>query len=139
MNTNKILLGGIIGGIVFFLLGWLIYGMMLYDFMSANGNQCAARPETEMIWWALILGNIAGGLMLAVIFSWSNVTTMSGGMVKGAIIGLFYSIMFDFMMYSMSTFFTSITPVIVDICVSTVMTAVAGAVIAWIMNTGKKS
>ena len=36
MNLKKLLLGGIAGGIVFFLLGWLIYGKLLMGFMTAH-------------------------------------------------------------------------------------------------------
>jgi hypothetical protein len=34
MNTNKFLIGGIIGGIAYFLIGWLVWGMLLMNFMN---------------------------------------------------------------------------------------------------------
>jgi len=36
MNTRKFLIAGISGGIVYFLLGWLIYGMLLNDYMRSS-------------------------------------------------------------------------------------------------------
>jgi hypothetical protein len=32
MNVKNFIIGGIVGGIVNFLLGWIIYGMLLKDF-----------------------------------------------------------------------------------------------------------
>jgi hypothetical protein len=69
MKTNKILLGGITGGVVLFLLGWIICGLLLINYTIANYNQCMNRPMQEMIWWALILSNLALGFLLATIFS----------------------------------------------------------------------
>ncbi len=36
METNKILLGGLAGGVAFFLLGWVIYGILLMDYTMAS-------------------------------------------------------------------------------------------------------
>ena len=41
---KKIILGGLTGGFAYFMLGWLVYGVLLADFSKANYNQCAARP-----------------------------------------------------------------------------------------------
>ena len=35
MNT-KVLLAAIVGGVVAFLLGWLLFGILLADFMDKN-------------------------------------------------------------------------------------------------------
>ncbi len=138
MNTNKVLLGGIVGGLAFFLLGWLIYGMLLGDFMTAHGNQCAMRPMEEMIWWAIIASNVVGALLLAVILDWSNRTGLAEGAKVGAIIGLLLGLSMDLSFYSMSTLFLDLQGLIVDILIYTIMSAIAGAVIGWVMAMGKK-
>ena len=33
MNVKNFIIGGIVGGIVDFLLGWIVYGMILHDMM----------------------------------------------------------------------------------------------------------
>jgi Na+/pantothenate symporter len=138
MKTSKILTGGIAGGITFFLLGWVIYGMLLMDYTTANYNQCASRPMQEMIWWALILSNLAFGFLLSVVFSWSNTTGAVAGAKVAVIIGLLLSVSMDFSYYSMSTMFSNLTAVFVDIIVFTVMSAITGVVVAWVMGMGKK-
>jgi hypothetical protein len=137
MNTNKIIPGGIAGGIAYFLLGWVIYGMLLMDYMAANTNQSVMRAMDDYQWWALMLGNLFSGLLLATIFSWSNIRGMAAGAKAGAVIGLLLSLSMDLMFYSMSTMYSDISVIVVDVIVSTVMTAIAGGVVGVVMDMGK--
>jgi hypothetical protein len=138
MKTSKILLGGLAGGVAFFLLGWLVYGMLLMNYMMANSNQCAARPMQEMVWWAMILSNLAYGFLLAIVFSWSNTKGIMTGAKVAGIIGLLLSLSIDFSFYSMTSMFPSLTPLFVDIIAYSCMSAIAGVIIAWAMGMGKK-
>jgi hypothetical protein len=138
MNTNKILVGGIIGGVVFFLLGWLIWGIILAGYMAANSNQCMMKPMDQMVWWALILSNLAWGFLLAVVFDWSNTSGWLDGAKKGAIFGLIMGLSIDLGYYSMSTMYSNLTVLCVDVLITVVMVAVAGALIAWSMGLVRK-
>jgi ABC-type molybdate transport system permease subunit len=138
MNTNKILVGGIVGGIVFFFLGWLIYGILLAGYMAANGNTCIMRPMEQMIWWALIISNLVWGFLLAIIFSWSNTTGWMAGAKKAAIFTLLLGLAIDLGYYSMSTMYSNMMAVFVDILTSVAMTTIGGAIIAWAMSMVKK-
>jgi hypothetical protein len=131
--NQKTILGGIAGGVAFFFLGWLIYGMLMKDFMAANTNSCFSRPEAEFVWWALIVSNLAWGFILALIFSWSNISSVAAGVKAAAIYGLLIGICYDMLFYSMTTMYSSMTTVIVDVIVGTIMSAIGGAVIAAVM------
>jgi len=137
MNTNKILMGGIAGAVAFFLLGWLVYGMLLMDFMTANTNQCAMKPMADMTWWAIILSNLISALLLAMIFSWSNISGMAAGAKTAAIIGLMMSLSHAFSSYAMSTMYNDMTTMLVLAVAHTVIYTIAGAVIAWVMGMSK--
>ncbi len=136
--NNKVLIGGLIGGVTFFLLGWLIYGFLLLDYMKENSNQSIAKPMNEFLWWSLILSNLIWGYFLALILSWTNTSSMSSGMQKGAVIGLLIATALDFGFYAMSTMYSSVTPILVDMAANTIMYAIGGAVIGWYMGMGKK-
>lgn len=138
MKTNKILLGGIAGGVTFFLLGWVVYGMLLRDYMTTNYNQCAMRPMQDMIWWAMIVSNLAFGFLLSMVFSWSNTIGMMAGAKVAGIMGLLLSISMDLSGYAMSTVVSSLTVVFVDIITYTVMSAICGVVVGLVMGMGKK-
>ncbi|NCB08250.1 MAG: hypothetical protein EOM73_08815 [Bacteroidia bacterium] len=131
----KILRGTIFGGIAYFLLGWLVYGILLMNFMSVNMNQCIARPDGELIWWAIIISNLLLGLLLSIILQWSGAATITNGLKTGALIGLILSLEMDLSSYSMSTLFSNLTTVFVDVLVFTVLAAITGMVI--VLTWGK--
>ncbi len=141
MRTNKILLAGLAGGVVYFLLGWLIYGMVLASFMDGQSTpegMAVMRPDDGMVFWAMIVGNIAGGMLLAVIFGrWANISTWQTGAMAGAIIAGLMAASYDFLLYG-STNMMALTGILVDIVVYAVMGAVGGAVVAMVLGSGKK-
>jgi hypothetical protein len=138
MRIKKILLGGIAGGVVFFLLGWIVYGVLLMDFTTASYNQCATRPMQDMIWWALVLSNLAFGFLLSIVFGWSNTTGIMAGAKVAAIMGVLLSLSVDLSSYAMSSIYSNLAIVVVDIIAFTIMSSVAGIVVAWVMSMGKK-
>lgn len=137
MKTNKVLIGGVVGAITFFILGWLIYGMLLMDFMMANTNQCMMKPMEEMNMLAIFASNLAMGMLLAIVFSWANVTNMMEGMKVGAIIAALVSLSFDLSFYAMSTMFSGIHVMLMDVAIFTILISITGGVIAKVMNMGK--
>jgi len=79
----KILKGTLFGGIAYFLLGWLVYGILMMDFSLANYNQCMNRPEADMIWWAMIVSNLVYALFLTLILKWSGAKGLIDGLKTG--------------------------------------------------------
>jgi hypothetical protein len=140
MNSQKFLLGGIVGGVVYFLLGWLVYGMLLKDFMSTNlWASGTMRADADTIWWALGAGQLAGGFLLAYILGKANATSAGAGAGVGFIVGLLVCLSFDLTMYGVSTTVTSLKGLAADVAVSAVMSAIAGAVIGVVLGMGKKT
>lgn len=131
MNT-KMLIGALIGAIVFFFSGWLVYGILLVDTMATFTNTACSRPMEEMNMGLMVAGNLGFGLLYAYILSSSSkFASLSGGAVGGAIIGLLMSFSYDTMIYAQSTMMTSYTGVIYDMVSWTVLSVLAGAAIGW--------
>lgn len=139
MNTNKFLVGGIIGGIAVFLLGWLVWGMLLKDFMVTNsgGATNVMKPDDQMVWWGLIVGNLFNGFAISYILSKAGVISAGGGAYVGAIVGLLIAAAFDFTMYGVSNLMT-LNGVLVDIAANTVVSAIVGAIVGAYFGMGKK-
>ncbi len=133
MNTKKFLIGGLVGGIVYFLLGYVFYGNLLSDFFAKNAGTAkeVQRAMDQFVWWSLALGNVLGGCLLAYVFIKSNVSTVGSGLVTGAAIGLLVAGSFDFIMYATSNIMNT-TGLLGDIGTFTVMSAIAGAIVAWV-------
>ncbi len=138
MDIKKLLMGGIAGAVTTFLLGWLIFGMLLMDFMNSNPGFAGNINRTEPDFLYLIIGNLSMGLMFAYIFIKSSVNTLSGGLVYGGIIGLLMTVGFDSIMYSTTTTISK-TAMAADVAATTVMFAISGAVIGMVLGMGKKS
>ena len=138
MDIKKWFIGGITAGILLFLLGWLVYGMLLMNFMNnhtgAAGN--VMRQEPDMLY--LVIGNLAAGFMLAFVLMKANVTTMGGGFVTAGILNLLMAISVDSMIYATTTTISK-TAMAADVAASTIMFAVVGAITAMVMNMGKKT
>jgi hypothetical protein len=132
MNTNKFLLGTLIGGISFFFLGYLIYGVALTGFFNEHtvSTSGAMKSMNDIIWWALILGNLAAGALLTYIFlKLGNIHSFGSGASTGAAIGFFLSLSRDLIRYATENSFDH-TALIADIVVGIVMAALAGGIIA---------
>ena len=132
----KILRGTVFGGIVYFLLGWLVWGILLMDFLSANMNQCSSRPPEEMVWWAIILSNLLMALLLTLILHWARAKSIIDGLKFGALFGLLYGSALGFSFWSMSTMYLNAGAMVTDILASTAVMAVIGLVI--VLTWGKE-
>ena len=130
MNTNKVLVTGLIGGVFAFFFGWLFYGILFKDLMP-NNVPGLMKPESEMVMWAMIVSNLVFGIFLAYIFvRMGDVTTWLSGAREGAIFGLLYAVSLDLGFYSMSNMHT-MNSMLADIAMNTVFNAVVGALLGW--------
>jgi hypothetical protein len=141
MNTNKFIIGGIIGGIAYFLIGWLVWGMLLMNFMNEHttaAGKAVMRGDDQMIWWALIVGNLLWGFVLSYVLVKSNVSSAGGGASTGAVLSLLISAAthcFNYAFMDMS----DTTAIGVDLVASTVVSAIVGGIIGWYLGRGKKT
>ncbi|MBK8706067.1 MAG: hypothetical protein IPN33_22575 [Saprospiraceae bacterium] len=138
MDTKKFALGTLAGGVAFFLLGWLLYGMLFMKFFEANAGTATGVNKVEMDWLFLILGNLCMGALFSYIFvRWAGINTAMGGLKGGAVIGLLFAAGVDLTMYG-TTNISNITATFVDIALWVVMGALGGAVIGWVVGMGDK-
>lgn len=135
MNTKNFLIGGIVGGVLYFLLGYLFYGNLLAQYFKDNPGTATNvdRAIEHFEWWALILGNLLLGFLLAYVFSKSGVSTLSSGLITGGIVGLLASSATDLTMYG-TTNIMSKNGMVASIATFTVMSAIVGAVLGAVIG-----
>jgi hypothetical protein len=138
MDAKKRIMATLAGFVVYFMLGFLLYGVLLSDFMGANTGSATGvmRTDDDMQWWALIAGNVVQAYLLVYIFgNWAKITTLGDGLKAGAIIGFIMSLGFGLNMYG-TTNISNLTATLVDPIVMTVMMGASGGAIGWVL--GKK-
>ena len=140
MDLKKFVTGSVVGGIAFFFLGYLFYGVLLAGFYSEHSGAAAgtARGMEDIVWWALILGNVSSGALLSYIFlKWANISSFGGGASAGATIGFFIGLSMDLIRFATAGMF-DLTASLGDVVVMTVMYGVAGGIIGAALGMGKK-
>ncbi len=138
MNIKKLLIGGIVGGVAFFLLGWLAYGILLRDFFVNHHGLPVPKDlnRPEMLYLYLCLGNLLSGFLLSYVFIRASVKTAVSGFVTGGVIGFLVSSSVDSTMYSMTNMMSR-TGVLVDVITFAVMSAITGALIVLVSGIFK--
>ena len=131
MTAKNRILATLVGFVVLFFLGYLFYGMLLMDFYESNSGTATGtmRDEADLIWWALILGNLLQAYFLVYIFgNWANITTFGGGAKAGFILGLIMGFAMNLTMYATSNMM-NLTAALVDPFVAAIMMSMTGGVI----------
>jgi hypothetical protein len=130
MNAKNFLVSGVVGGLVNFLLGWLLYGIIFKDQFPVTG---------EMNMTMIVLGSLVGSLFVAYIFAkWAHISTWKTGLQAGAVIGLFLGLYYDFYYNAMkANADIDWQNMGLDIVLTIVMTALTGAVIAVMVDKMK--
>jgi len=123
------------GGVVMFVLGFLIYGIALDAFMKANMVQYTGLIKETPDFILLGVANLTYAFLLAFIADyWARVRTFAGGAKLGAIVAFLFALTLDLMFMAFMNLYSGFLVVIVDIIASTVMGAIAGGVIGLVLG-----
>ena len=136
---TRVLAATVAGGISYFILGFLIWGLFLEDAMQPNMNVYPGLMNEVPIWAPLILANLVTAFLFAYILdNWAQVRTFGGGAKAGAIIAFLQALSFQLMFLAFMNLHKNYIPAIVDVVVATVMGAITGGVIGLVLGMMKK-
>lgn len=134
MTTKNTVIATLAGTVSLFLLGWIFYGMLLMNFYETNAGSAIGvmREEADMVWWALVLGNVFQAYFLVFVFSkWEGINSFGSGFKAGATIGLILGIGFNLIMFATSNMM-NLTATLVDPLVGMIMMGITGGIIGMI-------
>ncbi len=138
MNTNKILATGLVGGVVAFILGFLIWGIALSGVMESNAGSATGvmRSEADFMWIPMILGHLSWGILFAYIYGhWANIKTFATGAKGGATLGFLIGFTYD-MINLGSTNIINTTGAIINVVAMTIVSAIVGGAVGWMLGRG---
>ena len=117
MNKN-VLISGIAGTIVYYLLGWLVYDI-LFPQMSTG--------DESML--GIFLGCLCYMFIYALIFvRWAHITTFKTGVTTGFVLGLLYALSWQAFTY---TGHLDVSNFIHEILIGSIMTAFGAGTVAF--------
>ena len=131
---NKVLLAALVGGVVSFFAGWVIFGMIMPQ-IAGEMPQGMEKDPPEM--WALVVGNLVWGLFYALLFDRLSVSSLQSGAMNGAWIGLMIALGVDLIMYATMTIMP-LKIVMIDPLITGIYAAITGAAVGWMLGYNNK-
>ncbi len=139
--STKMLLAALVGGVVSFFLGWLVFGMLMDPYYQSHmvHYDGLVRNMEETRLYGIAIANFCFAGLLAYIFDrWANIRNFGQGFMGGFIVmGLAYA-GFDIFMWSTMNMGPYMMYA-VDIVANAVFGGVIGGVIGWVLGRGKSA
>lgn len=121
MNAKNFMIGGIVGGIADYLLGWVLWGMLFKDCFPPH-------DESNMNMLFIALGCLTFGFFMSYVFASANIITAGAGLKAGIVFGFFTGLFHNFFHHS-----NNLTPdyqmIATDVGLYLICGAVVGAII----------
>ena len=133
-DYRRVVMGTFVGGIVLYALGYVIFDVAVKSFYAANvGSATGVAREPQLI-WAVVLGTLAYGALVALVIEHrAGDVTVGGGAMIGALVGFLLWATADFILYG-ATNISNLTRTVVDPLLELVRAGVAGGVIVAVVG-----
>jgi hypothetical protein len=131
MNTQKLLIGTVVGAIYFLLIDWLLYGTLLTDLWNWPEGQMRESPD-----W---LWMIVGYLLFAGAFTWiynkgvGNGSRIQEGIRYALALGVLTGFGMNLVWYSLSLG-NELTTYLIDGVITVVKYGIGGILIAYVIG-----
>jgi len=130
MDSKRLIIGTIVGGIVLYIVGYVFWGMMFTDFFESNAGSATGVNRDPQLIWAVVIGTLAYALLLTLsIESQSGSANVVGGAKVGAVVGMLIWMTADFVLYGTANL-DNLTGTVADTALEFVRGGIGGAVIA---------
>lgn len=136
MITQRLLLGTVVGAVVFTLLGYLAYGIVFADFFANNGGSATGVQRDPFDFVSLVAGQVVFGALLTIILIWASAANVMQAVKIAFVTGLLFFLAIDLTLYA-TTNIQNLKASLVDPIIGGVLFAVAGAAIMAVTQ-GKK-
>lgn len=133
MDAKRFVIGSIVGGIVLFLTGYVIFNMLLAGFYDANAGSATGVAREAPLLWSIGLGCVAYAALICYAMGARTGLGVTGAAKVGAVVGFLLWFTADFLQYGTQNI-SNLTAVLVDPFAGAVHGAIGGAVIALVIS-----
>jgi hypothetical protein len=132
---KQMLMATFVGGVAFFVLGFAMYELALGSFYEHNLGSATGVTRELPVAWALVVSQFGRAALVTLVFRYAGVTTLFQGLRTGAIFGFWLGVTVSFDLYAVTNW-SNVTVALVEPLVTSLRTALAGAVIGWTLGRG---
>lgn len=129
INTKNLIIGGIVGGIVYAFLRWFIFGILMSTEYPAEGG-----PGI----WSILLGSLTIGFFITFLFQkYKQITIPLTAFRAGLKLGVFFGLMNIF--FQQSDLFSAEIPMMAwEMIITIIVTSVTAGAIGFVLNKLEK-
>src|SRR5881296_327348 len=114
MDAKRFVVGTLVGGIVLYAVGYVIFTRAFANFYAANAGSATGVDRGRELFWAVALANVAyAALVTFAIGNRVSSLSIGGGATIGAIVGFLLWCTADFVVYG-TTNIANLTRTVVD-------------------------
>lgn len=116
--VKKLLITTLIGTLVYFFVGWLVFDFILGSYTDAHTTQLEGMKKTGADFglnWVIVSCAAYALLLSVLVIFFINLKQTSRGFALGAIVGILVAVMADTYWYGTSNFYSNFTVVLLDI------------------------
>lgn len=129
MNAKQWVIGTVVGAVVVFASGWVLFEMLLGDYYAANVGSATGVDKDPPVMWSIAVGAIAyAALIIYAMRGQAASANMVSGAKVGAIVGFLLWATADYSLFGIVNM-NNLTITVVDPFVELVHGGIAGAVI----------
>lgn len=134
MDTKRLLAGTVVGGVVMYLMGLLLWAMLFASVRWLptsffEGLMATEAGRSGAILWADIVGTATLAMLLTLVIGWTGSSTIVEGLKTGALVNFMVWLGVDLILYANLTI-VELNGIMVDPVLELVRGGVAGAAIA---------
>lgn len=134
MDTKRLAIGTLVGGVILYALGYLIFDLAFADFYAANAGSATGVPRNPQLVWAVALGSLSyAALVTLAIGSRAGSFNIGAGVKIGAVVGFLLWFTVDLILYGVTNV-TNLTRAVVDPLLELVRGGIAGGIIAVVLG-----
>ena len=131
MDAKRLAIGTVVGGIAMFVVGYLIWNILL-DYWNGAFDAAGVAREPQLL-WAVVLSNVPAAALITLAIERGGSSTIGGGVKIGAIVGFLVWSGVDVAFYANTTIF-DLTTIILDPLLASVHHGIGGGVIAAVLG-----
>lgn len=128
MNSKSII-AALIGAVAFFILAWLVFGILMIDFYLSNVQPYEGLIKDPPVIWALFVHGLSIATLLAFIGYKMNIKTFGKGFLLAIWVGFLVTLYFYSFLHASLNLYT-IKRIVVDLFVNSVFLGIIGGITA---------